>query len=65
MFIENTPHRPSLSFEDAVQVWLLKWQGLLQSTIAQTMKTNQGRVNEILKERKHLGSKVRALELKG
>lgn len=55
------PHNPSLNFEQAVQVWLLHWQGLYQHQIAARLFTNQGRVNEVLKERKHKGSREAAL----
>ena len=64
MLEENIPHRPSLNLDEAVQVWLMRGQGLYQSEIAHRLGTNQGRVNEVLKEKKHLGSKLRAVELK-
>ena len=61
----NIKSRPSLSFEQAVQVWLLRKEGLIQSVIAQMLSTNQGRVNEVLKERKHKGSRAAAGFLTG
>lgn len=45
-----------LSFDDAVAVWLHRWNGKLQHEIAALFGVNQGRVNEVLKERKHVGS---------
>ena len=49
---DNTPKRgkPSrvLTFEDAIQVWLMKWDGWLQSRIAAHFDTNQGRISEVL-----------------
>lgn len=56
------PHNPSLTFDQAVEVWLLRWDGWYQNAIAAKLYTNQGRVNEVLKERKHLGSKQAALQ---
>ncbi len=53
--------KASLTAEEAVQVWLLRWSGMIQSVIAQRFGVNQGRVNEVLKEKKHLGSKAVAL----
>lgn len=62
MFIEKTPHRPRLNLDEAVQVWLMSEQGMYQSDIAHRLGTNQGRVNEVLKEKKHLGSKDIAMK---
>lgn len=47
----------NFTFTEAVDVWLRYWSGQLQSEIAADFRINQGRVNEILKEPKHIGSK--------
>ncbi|WP_119392710.1 hypothetical protein [Taklimakanibacter lacteus] len=59
-------HAPSysLKFEDAVQVWLRYWNGELQNRIAASYDVNQGRINEVLKEKTHIGSKQQALRLR-
>lgn len=51
---------PSLNFEDAIEVWLAHWSGVIQSRIAARFDVNQGRVNEVLKERRHIGSREAA-----
>jgi transcriptional regulator len=58
---ENLCHKPSLTFEQAIEVWLLHWQGLYQHQIAARLFTNPGRINDVLKERKHIGSREAAL----
>lgn len=61
--MSGSPRTPShaLTFEDAVEIWLLHFAGHFQNRIAASFDTNPGRVNEVLKERKHLGSKAEAL----
>lgn len=56
-------HTPShrLTFDEAVLVWLLYWDGHFQNRIAAMFDTNSGRVNDVVKERKHLGSKAEAM----
>jgi hypothetical protein len=49
-----------LTFEDAVNVWLRRWNGEFQHTIAASYRVNQARVNEVLQERLHPGSKLEA-----
>ncbi|MGE3064132.1 MAG: hypothetical protein AB7K67_00980 [Hyphomicrobiaceae bacterium] len=51
--------RPSyrLTFEDAVSVWLRHWDGEFQNRIAADFDVNPGRVNEVLKEKRHVGSR--------
>ena len=49
-----------LTFDDAVDVWLRYWAGEFQHDIAAFYGINQGRVNEVLNERSHLGSKATA-----
>ena len=46
-----------LTFSDAVDVWLRYWAGEYQHDIAASYGVNQGRINEVLKEHRHLGSK--------
>jgi predicted XRE-type DNA-binding protein len=47
----------SLSFDEAVDVWLRHRHGDLQHKIAASYGVNQGRNNEVLKEKIHIGSK--------
>ncbi|MGY4574960.1 hypothetical protein [Bradyrhizobium sp. USDA 3256] len=49
-----------LTFEDAVYVWLRHWRGEYQHHIAASYNVNPGRVNEVLKERIHFGSRAEA-----
>jgi len=51
-----------LTYDEAVQIWLLHWEGHFQNRIAAMFDTNSGRVNDVLKERKHLGSKADAMK---
>jgi hypothetical protein len=53
-------HRPSpsLTFDDAVEVWKRHFLGEKQHHIAQAFGVNQGRINDILKERRHTGSRL-------
>jgi hypothetical protein len=53
----NVPMTYTLTFDDAVDVWLRYWSGEFQHKIAAYYGVNQGRVNEVLKERLHPGSK--------
>jgi predicted XRE-type DNA-binding protein len=46
-----------LSFDDAVDIWLRHWAGQFQHNIAAVFGVNQGRVNDVLKEHLHIGSK--------
>ena len=55
--------RSSLSFEEAVAVWLMKWSGELHHIIAAKLGINQGRVAEVLTEKLHEGSKAKAFML--
>jgi hypothetical protein len=48
---------PTLKFDDAVEVWKRYFLGERQHHIAQMFGVNQGRVSEILKERRHVGSR--------
>lgn len=59
----NDNGKPSytLTFDDAVQIWFRHWAGEFQNRIAASFDVNPGRVNEVLKERKHVGSREAAL----
>ena len=46
-----------LTFDDAVDVWLRYWSEEFQHKIAASYGVNQGRVNEVLKKRLHIGSR--------
>jgi hypothetical protein len=60
----NDNEQPSykLTFEDAVEIWLRHWDGEFQNRIAANFDVNPGRVNEVLKERKHISSRKRQAE---
>jgi hypothetical protein len=49
-----------LTFDDAVQIWLRHWNGEYQHHLAAAFSVNPGRVNDVLKGRKHLGSESAA-----
>jgi hypothetical protein len=51
----------TLTFDNAVQIWLRHWNGEFQNRIAASFDVNPGRVNEVLKERKFIGSREAAL----
>jgi hypothetical protein len=55
---DEPPYR--LTFEDAVNVWIRHWGGEYQHDIAASYRVNPGRVNEVLKEHKHVGSQQSA-----
>lgn len=55
--------KPALSFNDAVDIWMRHWLGEYQHHIAADYGVNQGRVNEVLKGRRHVGSREVALRL--
>ena len=61
---DNNAPSHKLTFDDAVAVWLCHWNGKFQNRIAASFDVNPGRVNEVLKERVHVGSKEAALKLK-
>ncbi len=58
---DNAPNY-TLTFDDAVQIWLRHWNGDFQNRIAASFDVNPARVNEVLKERKHIGSREVALK---
>lgn len=53
-----------LSFDDAVDIWLRHWNHEFQHRIAADYDVNQGRVNEVLKGKRHVGSREVALRRK-
>ena len=55
--------RASLTFEEAVAVWLMKWAGDLNHIIAAKLGINQGRIAEVLTEKLHIGSREKAFLL--
>lgn len=58
------PSPRSLSFQEAIQVWLRYWAGEYQDRIAASFDVNPGRVSEVVKGRKHHGSREAALALR-
>ena len=52
--------KTKFDFDEAVDVWLRYWSGQVQHDIAADYRINAGRVSEVLKEKKHSGSKQRA-----
>ena len=50
----------NMSFTQAVNVWLLHWQGARRQEIATRLGTNAMRVEAVLQERQHVGSQDRA-----
>lgn len=59
---DNDKPSYSLTFDDAVEIWLRHWNGDFQNRIAADFDVNPGRVNEVLKERKFVGSRAVALK---
>jgi hypothetical protein len=57
---DNKPPRYKLTFDDAKAVWRRYRAGEYQDRIAASFDVNPGRVNEVLKERIHVGSKQAA-----
>ena len=60
---DNKPSH-TLTFDEAVQIWLRHWSGEYQNRIAAAYDVNPGRVSDVLKERKYLGSRAAAERLK-
>lgn len=60
----TSPPSYTITFNDAVEIWLRHWSGELQSRIAAHFDVNQGRVSEVLKEKRHIGSKAKAALLR-
>jgi hypothetical protein len=53
-----------LTFDDAVDIWLRHWNGEFQHRIAAAFDVNPGRVNEVLKGTRHVGSREAAMSRK-
>jgi hypothetical protein len=53
-----------LTFEDAIKVWFLHWQGEFQNRIAAMFDVNPGRISEVIHEDRHKGSREAALGLR-
>lgn len=53
--------KPYLTFPEAAEVWQRHWQGEFQHHIAAHFGVNPARVNDVLKERTHIGSRETAL----
>ncbi|TAY68443.1 hypothetical protein [Rhizobium leguminosarum] len=58
--MKHMNHR--LTLDDAVQVWIHRWNGEYQHEIAFRFGVNQGRVNEVLKGKRHPSSEQIARE---
>ncbi len=56
--------RASLTFAEAVAVWLMKWSGDHNHIIAAKLGINQGRIAEVLTEKLHAGARAKAFSLK-
>ncbi|MDI1344120.1 MAG: hypothetical protein PSV22_08495 [Pseudolabrys sp.] len=54
-------HKTQLTFPEAVIVWQLDALGHHQHEIGAVFKVNQRCVHEVLREKKHLGSKAAAM----
>ena len=54
----------TLTFDDAVHIWLRHWSGEYQNRIAASYDVNPGRVNDVLKERAHVGSRQAAAKIR-
>lgn len=52
-----------LTFNDAVRIWLLLWQGWKQHDIAALYGVNQGRISEIHTGKRFPGSEAVARQL--
>jgi hypothetical protein len=59
----NDNGKTALTRADAIEVWQMHWNGMFQHHIAQRFGVNPGRVNEVLKERRHVGSREEAAKL--
>jgi hypothetical protein len=56
----NDNGKASPTYEDAVECWLLRWQGWYQHRIAAHFGVNQGRISEVLTGKTHEGSRTAA-----
>jgi predicted XRE-type DNA-binding protein len=51
-----------LTFQDAVKIWNLYQDGMFQNRIAALFDVNPGRVNEVIKEKRFVGSRQIAMK---
>ena len=49
---------PCLKMADAIYVWHKYWDGLYQHQIAANLGCNQGRISEVLNEKRLFGSQT-------
>lgn len=61
---EMNPPTYSLTFDNAVDIWIRHWNGEFQHRIAARFDVNPGRVNEVLKGTRHVGSREAAMARK-
>jgi hypothetical protein len=54
---DNEPRKTKFTFEEAVDVWLRRWNGQIVQEIAFAYRINWGRVSDVLNEKTHIGSK--------
>lgn len=54
---DNEPRKTKFTFEEAVDVWLRRWNGQIVQDIAFAYRINWGRVSDVLNEKTHIGSK--------
>jgi hypothetical protein len=57
---DNNPRKTKFTFEEAVDVWLRRWNGQYQHEIAAAYVINVRAVNHVLKEVTHVGSQEEA-----
>lgn len=62
--MDNRSPSHTLTFDDAVEVWIHYWNGQFQNRIAAQFDVNPGRVNEVIKGKRHPGSKIAAMAKK-
>ena len=53
----------SLTFDDAVAIWRRHWNHEFQHRIAADYDVNPGRINEVLKGKRHVGSREVAIRM--
>ncbi|MGY4283748.1 hypothetical protein ACVWXO_002968 [Bradyrhizobium sp. LM2.7] len=59
---DNQPRKTKFTFEEAVDVWLRRWNGQFQHEIAAAYVINARAVNHVLNEIAHVGSKEEAAQ---
>jgi hypothetical protein len=57
---DNNLRKTKFTFEEAVDVWLRRWNGQYQHEIAAAYVINVRAVNHVLNEKTHVGSKGEA-----